>query len=146
MSANLYEQDFHAWTQEQAAKLKAGRLAELDITHLTEELESMGATERREIINRLTILITHLLKWQFQPARRGNSWRLTIEIQRNEVEQVLDQNPSLRPRLPEFFDKAYKNGVLKAAEETGLGKRQFPTTPPFTVEQALDGEFWPDSE
>lgn len=146
MSANLYELDFHAWTQEQAAKLKSGRLAELDIDHLTEELESMGATERREIINRLTVLITHLLKWQFQPARRGNSWRLTIEIQRNDVEQVLDQNPSLRPRLTEFFDKAYKNGVLKAAEETGLGKRQFPATSPFTVEQALDAEFWPDSE
>ena len=70
MSVNLYELDFHAWTQEQAAKLKSGRLSELDIGHLMEELESMGATERREIISRLTVLITHLLKWQFQPSRR----------------------------------------------------------------------------
>ncbi len=144
MSANLYEQDFHAWTQEQAAKLKAGRLAELDIDHLTEELESMGATERREVISRLAVLLTHLLKWQFQPSRRGNSWRLTIEIQRREVEQVLRQNPSLRPRLSEFFPDAYQTAVLKAAKETGYEKRQFPTEPSFTVHQALDAEFWPE--
>lgn len=144
MSANLYEYDFHAWIQEQAAKLRAGLFAELDIRHLTEELESMGATERREVINRLGVLIAHLLKWRFQPSRRGNSWRLTIEIQRGEVEQVLEQNPSLRPRLPEFYAKAYPMAVLKAAKETGLDKRQFPTEPPFTVEQVMDGEYWPD--
>ncbi len=144
MSANLYEQDFHAWTQEQAAKLKAGRLAELDIGHLAEELESMGATERREVISRLTVLVMHLLKWRVQPERRGNSWRLTIEIQRGEVEDVLKQNPSLRPRLPEFFEDVYARAVLKAAKETGIDRRQFPVNPPFTVQQALDAEFWPE--
>lgn len=126
MSANLYEQDFHAWTQEQAAKLKAGRLAELDIGHLAEELESMGATERREVISRLTVLVMRLLKWRVQPERRGNSWRLTIEIQRGEVEDALKQNPSLRPRLPEFFEDVYARAVLKAAKETGIDRRQFP--------------------
>lgn len=144
MSANLYEQDFHAWTQEQAAKLKAGRLAELDIGHLTEELESMGATERREVISRLTVLVMHLLKWRVQPERRGNSWRLTIEIQRGEVEDVLKQNPSLRSRLPEFFEDIYARAVLKAAKETDIDRRQFPVNPPFTVQQALDVEFWPE--
>lgn len=144
MSANLYEQDFHAWTLEQASKLKAGRLAELDITHLTEELESMGATERREVINRLTVLVTHLLKWQFQPSHRGRSWELTIKIQRRDVEQVLRQNPSLRPRLPEFFPDAYQTAVLKAAKETRIDVERFPVDPPFTVLQALDVEFWPE--
>lgn len=144
MSANLYEQDFHAWTQEQAAKLKMGRLAELDISHLAEELESMGATERREVISRLTVLVMHLLKWQVQPERRGNSWRLTIEIQRGEVEDVLKQNPSLRPRLPEFFEDIYPRVVLKAAKETGIDRRKFPVEPPFTIEQAMNGEFWPE--
>lgn len=144
MSANLYEQDFHAWTQEQAAKLKAGRLAELDIDHLTEELESMGATERREVINRLTVLLTHLLKWQFQPSHRGKSWELTIKIQRRDVEQVLRQNPSLRARLGEFFPDAYQTAVLKAAKETRIDVERFPVDPPFTVQQALNAEFWPE--
>ncbi len=144
MSANLYEQDFHAWTQEQASKLKAGRLAELDIDHLTEELESMGATERREVINRLTVLVTHLLKWQFQPSHRGRSWELTIKIQRRDVEQVLRQNPSLRSRLSEFFPDAYQTAVLKAAKETRIDVERFPVDPPFTVTQALDAEFWPE--
>jgi hypothetical protein len=144
MSANLYERDFHAWTQEQAAKLRTGRLAELDISHLTEELESMGATERREVINRLTVLVMHLLKWQFQPSHRGRSWELTIKIQRRDVEQVLRQNPSLRPRLTEFFPDAYQTAVLRAAKETRIDVERFPVDPPFTIEQVMSGEFWPE--
>jgi hypothetical protein len=144
MNANLYDRDFHAWAMEQAAKLKAGRLSELDIEHLIEEMESMGATERRETINRLTVLVAHLLKWKFQPSRRGKSWRLTIEGQRMEVEEVLSMNPSLRPRLPEFFEQAYPRAILKAAQETRLDKRDFPAAPPFTVVEALDPEFWPE--
>jgi hypothetical protein len=144
MSANLYEQDFHEWTVREAEKLRAGRLSELDIEHLIEEMESMGATERREVISRLTVLLMHLLKWQAQPSHRGQSWRLTIEIQRTQVEQVLNQNPSLRPRLPEFMADAYRVAVMKAAKETGMDRRQFPAEPPFSVEQALDQDFWPD--
>lgn len=144
MSANLYEQDFHAWTQEQAALLKAGKLDQIDVTHLIEEMESMGATERREVISRLTVLFMHLLKWQAQSERRGNSWRLTIEIQRTQVEQFLKQNPSLRPRLSEFVTDAYRVAVMKAAKETGIDRWQFPSESPFTIEQALDNGFWPE--
>lgn len=144
MSANLYEQDFHAWTLEQAAKLKAGRLAELDIAHITEELESMGATECHEAINRLTVLLMHLLKWQFQPSHRGRNWRLTIAIQRRDVQQVLRQNPSLKARLDEFLNDAYPSAVLRAAKETRLDVEEFPEESPFTVAQALDEEFWPE--
>jgi len=144
MTTNLYERDYHAWTADQTAKLKRGALSELDIDHLIEELESMGASERREVINRLAILMAHLLKWQFQPSRRGKSWQLTITGQRLDVEQVLEQNPSLRPRLPEFFAKAYKSAVVRAAKETGLDLEQFPREPAFTVDQALDDGYWPD--
>ena len=78
----LYNTDFHAWTREQAALLKSGRLAEIDMNHLIEEIESMGKNERRELKSRLVILIMHLLKWQIQPERQSNSWRATIETQR----------------------------------------------------------------
>jgi hypothetical protein len=144
MNSNLYDRDFHAWAMDQADKLKTGRLSELDIQHLIEEMESMGATERRETINRLAVLLAHLLKWKYQPERRGKSWRLTIESQRMEVEEILSMNPSLRPRLAEFFEQAYVRAVVKAAKETRFDKRDFPEAPPFTVAEALDVDFWPE--
>ena len=87
----LHEQDFYAWTQEQAALLKFGRLAELDVQHLIEELENMGASEKRELISRLEILLIHLLKWQYQPALQSRSWLLTIEEQRLQLEDHLSR-------------------------------------------------------
>jgi len=139
-----YSQDFHAWTQEQAALLRAGHFTELDIQHLTEELESMGARERRELTNRLAVLLAHLLKWQYQPQRRGNSWRLTIELQRLDVRELLKENPSLRPQLPERIEDAYRKGVLMAAQETGMDKRQFPAECPYPGDELLNDGFWPE--
>lgn len=141
-----YQHDFHAWTQEQAALLRAGRFADVDVTHLTEELDSMGARERRELANRLAVLLAHLLKWQHQPQRRGNSWRLTIEVQRYDVGGLLRDNPSLRRDLAERTQEAYKKAVLLAAQETGIPKSSFPAECPYTPEQTLDGEFWPDAK
>ena len=76
--AIAYEEDFHAWTTQSAALIRQGRLSELDLEHIAEELESMGASERRELLNRLQILLMHLLKHQFQPERRGKSFRMFI--------------------------------------------------------------------
>ncbi len=72
--ATLYERDFHAWTEQQAALLKAGRLLDIDRDRLIEEIESMSASERRDLANRLKELLLHLLKWRYQPERRGASW------------------------------------------------------------------------
>src|SRR5512134_2414110 len=96
--AELYEQDFYAWTQEQASKLRSGELVTLDLEHLAEEIESMGRSERRELINRLAVLLAHMLKWQYQPERRGSgkSWRATIKEQRRQVQRVLKDSPSLQ--------------------------------------------------
>jgi hypothetical protein len=141
--STTYERDFHAWTRQQAALLRAGRLPELDIDHLAEELDSMGARERRELTNRLAVLLAHLLKWQHQPERRGNSWRLTIEVQRLDLQDLLDQNPSLKPELPERLPAAYRKAVLLAAQETGQDKAVFPAECPYSGEQVLDAGFWP---
>lgn len=70
---DLYEKDFYAWTQKQAALLRAGKLSEIDIAHIAEEIDSRGRSEKRELISRLTILLLHLLKWDHQPDRRGAS-------------------------------------------------------------------------
>ncbi len=97
----LYDQDFYAWANEQAGLLRAGRLSEADIEHIAEEIESMGKSEKRELVSRLTVLLLHLLKWQHQPAFRSKSWRLTLEEQRDRLEDHLADNPSLKSSLLE---------------------------------------------
>src|SRR4029077_12450499 len=105
---SLYDRDFYAWANEQAALLRAGRLAEADLENIAEEIESMGRSERRELINRLTVLLLHLLKWQFQPGLRGNSWRLSIEEQRYRLEDHLNDNPSLKAQITLAIRDAYR--------------------------------------
>jgi uncharacterized protein DUF29 len=92
MTKTQYDHDFYAWSTEQAGLLRAGRLAEADIEHIAGEIESMGRSEKRELVNRLTVPLLHLLKWQFQPGLRGNSWRLSIEEQRYRLEDHLNDN------------------------------------------------------
>ncbi|GAA0587407.1 DUF29 domain-containing protein [Caenispirillum bisanense] len=140
----LYDQDFYAWANEQAALLRAGKLAAADIEHIAEEIESMGKAEKRELVNRLTVLLLHLLKWQFQPVRRSNSWRATIRVQRLELARHLRDNPSLKPKVPEAIADAHVTAVIQAADETGLPESAFPATCPWSFEQVMDAEFWPD--
>ena len=115
MKNSLYDRDFYAWANEQAALLRAGRLAEADIENIAEEIETMGRSEKRELINRLTVLLLHLLKWQFQPALHGNSWRLTIEEQRYRLEDHLKDNPSLKAQLGQAMRDAYRLALVEAA-------------------------------
>lgn len=140
----LYDQDFYAWANEQAALLRSGRLSEADIEHVAEEIETMGKTEKRELISRLKVLLMHLLKWQFQPGGRSTSWRLTIAEQRREVVEHLADNPSLKAKLPEAVENAYGGAILAAARETNLALDMFPHVCPWSFEQMIDGNFWPD--
>lgn len=145
MPKAMYDQDLYAWTQEQAAKLRAGRLMELDREHLVEELEELMANTRRELYRRLRILVGHLLKWQYQPAQRSGSWRGSIRTQRDDLAALFKDNPSLRRLLPEKLTDAYRAAVKLAADETGLPVSAFPAECPFSAEQVLDEEFWPDA-
>jgi hypothetical protein len=141
--STLYEQDFYAWSNQQAALLRAGKLGQADIAHIAEEIESMGKTEKRELVSRLTVLLMHLLKWSFQPQRRVASWEASMRVQRNRLADHLADNPSLRPLLPRALDAAYRDAVLEAVAETGLSDSTFPQTCPWSFEQALDADFWP---
>ena len=138
-----YERDFYAWSMEQAGLLRAGRLSEADIAHIAEEIESMGKSEKRELVNRLTIVLVHLLKWQHQPALRGNSWRLTVEEQRDQIEDHLADNPSLKANLNDVIIAAYRRAILGAARETGMDREVFPVICPWGFEQIMDQGFWP---
>lgn len=139
----LYERDFFAWSREQAELLRAGKLAQADVEHIAEEIDSMGRTEKRELISRLSVLVLHLLKWRHQPDKRGPSWEASIRVQRYDIEDHLDDNPSLKPLLPQALASAYRRASLEAVAETELPSATFPEACPWTVEQVLDGGFWP---
>ncbi len=138
----LYDRDFYAWATEQAELLRAGRLSEADIENIAEEIESMGRSEKREMVSRLTVLLLHLLKWQYQPGLRGNSWRGSIEIQRIAVASHLGDNPSLKSML-DAIEEAFRVARIQAMSETGLADATFPKTCPWSAQQMMDEAFWP---
>ena len=143
MSNTLYDQDFFAWANEQARLLRAGKLSDADIEHIAEEIESMGKAERRELLSRLSVLLLHLLKWQFQPGRRGASREVTIRNQRRALARHLADNPSLKPKVPEALSDAYGDARGEAYAETGLPEDAFPATCPWTFEELMAEDFWP---
>jgi len=146
MSASLYDSDFYAWANEQAALLRAGKLSAADIEHIAEEIESMGKTEKRELISRLTVLLMHLLKWRFQPAGHCVSWQLTIKEQRRKLTRHLADNPSLKASLPETMADAYGDAIIDAARETSISEEAFPPACPWSFDQIMDAGFWPDQD
>lgn len=142
-NTGLYDRDFYAWANEQAGLLRAGKLSEADIAHIAEEIESMGKTEKRELVSRLTVLLLHLLKWQFQPARRGKSWKNSVEVQRISLRSHMRDNPSLKSSLDDAIIEAYQVAQLEAENETGIDKDSFPSVCPWSFEQMMAEGFWP---
>jgi Domain of unknown function DUF29 len=138
-----YETDFYAWANEQAKILRSGNLAQADIENIAEEIESMGKTEKRELVSRLTVLLLHLLKWQFQPKKRGSSWEVSIKVQRFQTRDHIADNPSLKGQLSHYIMSAYHVAKLEALNETGMDKQVFPETCPYSFEQIMNDDYWP---
>jgi hypothetical protein len=139
-----YEKDFYGWTQEQSALLRAGRLTDLDIDNLIEEVETMGRSEKRELESRLTVLLLHLLKWKYQEVRRGRSWELSIKEQRIQFIKTLKENPGLKPVLDEITRDAYELAIIQASRETKISANVFPENCPWSLEQITDDSFYPE--
>lgn len=140
---NLYETDFYAWTQQQALLLQQQQWSQLDLPNLIEEIESLGKKQRAELGNRLSVLIGHLLKWEYQSERRSRSWLATIRVQRRESLKLLRDNPSLKPYLDEALQEAYENGRDLASGETNLPFSTFPQECPYTLEEIFSEVFYP---
>jgi len=140
-----YESDFYLWTQQQAGLLRQGQFnrIDLDAENIAEEIESMGKRDRRSIGSYIQNVLLHLLKWRYQPERRGTSWRLSIENARYQILNLLDESPSLKGEMSVFATKEYQRASRNAAGETGLALTTFPEQCPFTVEQ-ITGDYWPD--
>lgn len=143
-NSSLYNKDFYAWTMHTAKLLRQGKLKEIDVAHIVEEIESMGGRERRELSNRLALLIAHLLKWQFQGTHRSNSGKYTIKEQRLQVSELLEESPSLQHELSHRLNQAYKKALIMAVLETGLLENIFPQECPYTLDQCLDEQFFPE--
>jgi len=139
-----YEKDFYAWTIHNAQLLRKRKLSEIDIDNIAEEIESMGKSEKRELVNRLIILMAHLLKWKLQSARRSKSWELTIKNQRVDFKDLLEESPSLKKEMEEKFKHAYARAIGVAAEQTGIDEETFPKKPPFTLKECLKASYLPD--
>ncbi|HSA82340.1 MAG TPA: DUF29 domain-containing protein [Geminicoccaceae bacterium] len=137
---SLYDTDFVAWLEEQVAHLRAGRLRALDVENVAEELESLMKAERRQLENRLEVLILHLLKWDHQPDQRSNGWRASVAEQRARIRRLLRDSPSLKPSLDEAAREVYPEAVEQAAIETSLIADAFPSVLPYSVEQIFERE------
>jgi hypothetical protein len=140
----LYDNDFFAWSREQAKLLRAGRIDEADIERIADEIESLGSAEKGELIGALRLLLLHLLRWRYQPGKRGPSWEARIRVLRDRVDHHLSDNPSLKTVLPEALAVAYRDARHEAVAETGLAQSTFPQTCPWTAEEVLDEGFWPE--
>lgn len=141
-----YETDFYKWTNEQARLLKAGKFDQIDIENIVEELETLGRGEKRELVNRLAVLLAHLLKWQLQPERRGKSWRATIEEQRRQLKKHLKEDPSLKPFLNEAIEDAHLSAIAELVRVTPFEKKDLPDSCPYSIEQIFDDEYLPDGD
>ena len=148
--AELYDRDFYTWTQRQAEALRRAGAERvntsepIDWDNLAEEVGDMGKSQARELYSRLAVLVLHLLKWRYQPDQRSSSWGGTIVEQRQQLRHLLEESPGLKPQRQKRFLDAYEDARELAAVETGLALTTFPADPPFSVEQALDADFWPE--
>jgi hypothetical protein len=141
-----YDQDVIAWAREQAALLRAGRLQEIDVEHIADEIEDVARAELRDMTRRMASLTAWLLKWQYQPDVRSPSLRSMIRVQRERLKAQLRGTPSLLPSLTdnEWIKDVWADARQEASKETSIGFAFFPERCPWPMEQGLDPMFWPD--
>src|SRR5947208_430087 len=140
-AAPTYERDFYSWSLEQARLIRAGRLAAIDRENVAEEIESLSREQFNKLESALRVLMLHMLKWDHQPELRSRSWALSIKAQRLELDDVLGDNPGLRPRIGEATARGYRRARLEAARETGLDEQRFPEQCPYSWDEIVSREF-----
>jgi len=153
MNPTLYETDFHAWTENQAAALRRNateRLnlaAEIDWDHLAEEIESLGRNELRSMEGALMRIIEHLLKLRFSPAHDPRAgWLESVAVHRTEFQALSEDNPGLvrRVRLPVVYRRARTIAASSLEQRDGLPKSTLPDVCPYTLEQIAADDWYPE--
>ncbi|MUL39540.1 DUF29 domain-containing protein [Gloeocapsopsis dulcis] len=144
VNSTLYEQDYYLWLNKTSSLLRDGKLSELDIPNLIEEIEDMGRSERKAVRSNLIVVLMHLLKYKYQPEKRSNSWLLTIFEYRRRLRDDFADSPSLKRYFNEVFEQCYQDARISAALETGLPSEVFPEQSPFTPEETLNADYLPE--
>lgn len=139
----LYESDFAVWAETTAQLLREKRFAEIDLDNLIEEVEALSRSDKRELRSRLIKLLSHLLKYVYQPEKRSDSWTATILEQRRQIELILEDSPSLKNYFDEVFPTCYAKARTEAAGETGKAIALLPEICPFSLEDVLVGSWLP---
>jgi Lhr-like helicase len=136
--AATYDRDLYSWAVEQAALLRAGKIAEADALNIAEELDDVGNEQYDKLESALRLILVHLLKWDHQPDRRSRNWRLTISVQRKHVLKVLRKNPGLKSVVDEAMTEAYDLARTEAAGETLLEEEDFPVDCPYSWNEIME--------
>ncbi len=143
MAQSLYDRDFLLWIEDTVAKLKARDFQHLDLENLIEEVESLGRSERRELLSRLTTLIEHLLKRHYVALTDDyNGWERTIREQRRQIRALLKESPSLTSIWPESFTEAWSAAIADLSKE--YKQISFPDRWPYAsdIDSMLNTDFW----
>jgi Domain of unknown function DUF29 len=145
--ADLYERDYYTWTQEQARALREHRIEELDWANVAEEIEDLGKREKRALRSQLIRLLGHLIKFAYARevmwVNNNRGWELSIRGARREALMYLDENPGLRPHVPQIFQSAYGSARLEVMKTLHLSDSAIPEAPPWTLEEITDDAFLP---
>lgn len=140
----LYERDFYRWTEQTARMIRDGRFNELALIALAEEIEDMGKSQKQAVLSKATLLLSHLLKWKYQPERRGSSWQVTIRTQRRELRAIFRDSASLENMAANLLEEIYADAAGDAQIESGLPPDTFPHLCPLNFQLMLSDDFWPD--
>jgi hypothetical protein len=140
------EDDFYGWCYEQAELLRQKRFGEADLPNIIEELEGMAKNHRSALKSSYRLVIMHLLKWEYQPARRARSWAITIVRERNRIADYEEDNQTLKNEAVSIVQEVYRRAVHLAAAETKLPIATFPADCPYTVEQLRDPDWMPGNQ
>lgn len=140
---SLYETDYYAWIEQQVALLQTGQINAIDWINLAEEVADMGRSQKQAVTSNLVVVLTHLLKYQYQPEQRSNNWLGSIREHRRRLRDAFEDSPSLRRHAQAVFTKTYRDACSQASDEMGLPLAIFPEDCPYSLEQTLDPAFLP---
>jgi len=141
--SETYLADFNSWIERTAQLLRERRWHEIDVETLIEEVEDLGKSERRGVASQLTRLLLHLLKWQYQPQRRSDSWLDSITDARTQIELAIEDSPSLKSYPKEQLKDSYQRARRQAAKQTDIQISVFPEECPYPLELILDEDWLP---
>jgi hypothetical protein len=145
-AAKLYDADFYAWAEEQAARLRARQFDALDLDNLIEEVQGLADNKLSAVLNSARVVMEHLLKLEHSPATDPrNSWRASVREHRRRVQT------DLTPRIEQIFSNELPRFYAMARDDAAAGMRDhsehaaadaLPMICPYSLDQ-ITGDWWP---